>query len=176
MEGKEVSGPSTEVTRRIFFMRVVIGTLVTISGLILAVPYLRTIIRSAPPQKLAWTPVTDVSALPLNQPVNVKFEMVSEDAYIHGNAVKSVWVIKHSAEELTVFSPICPHLGCHFNWNPQVGDFECPCHGSVFTLAGKVIGGPAPRRLDTLPHKIENGTLYVEYEVFKVGIPEKVRV
>jgi Rieske Fe-S protein len=39
-----------------------------------------------------------------------------------------------------------------------------------------VISGPAPRPLDTLSHKIENGKLYVEWERFRVGVSGKVRV
>ena len=34
--------------------------------------------------------------------------------------------------------------------------------------------GPAPRPLDTLPEKVENGELWVEWERFKLGIHEKV--
>ena len=33
-----------------------------------------------------------------------------------------------------------------------------------------------PRPLDTLPTKIEKGELFVEWETFKVGIPEKILV
>jgi hypothetical protein len=39
-----------------------------------------------------------------------------------------------------------------------------------------VLGGPAPRRLDTLPVKIENGELYVEWKQFKSGTPDKIPV
>ncbi len=39
---------------------------------------------------------------------------------------------------------------------------------------GKVIGGPAPRPLDTLPYKIENGELYVQWKLYKAGIPQKL--
>jgi quinol-cytochrome oxidoreductase complex cytochrome b subunit len=39
---------------------------------------------------------------------------------------------------------------------------------------GNVLGGPSPRPLDTLPGKIEDGILYVQWEQFRVGAPEKV--
>ena len=86
------------------------------------------------------------------------------------------WVIKQSEAEVTVFSPICTHLGCHYDWYSQAKKFICPCHGSVFSMEGKVLGGPAPRALDTLPYKIENGDLYIQWELFRVGIPQKVRI
>ena len=98
----------------------------------------------------------------------------TEDAYIRETVLRSVWAIKHTESDVTVYSPICPHLGCGYNWNAQDQHFECPCHGSVFALDGQVLAGPAPRPLDTLPTKIENGELLVEWERFKLGIPEKV--
>jgi len=39
-----------------------------------------------------------------------------------------------------------------------------------------VLGGPAPRPLDTLPTKIQSEELNVEWKQFKAGIPEKVHV
>jgi Rieske Fe-S protein len=164
-----------ESTRRGFF-KVIIGAVASLMGLVLGPPFLRTVIHSTPPSKLQWSKVGSVDSLPIGQPKDLNFEMRSQDAYMHGEVSRSVWVIKHSSGELTVFSPICPHLGCHYKWNKQARDFECPCHASVFTSDGRVIGGPAPRSLDTLPHKVEKGELFVQWEEFKVGIPEKVRV
>jgi glycine/D-amino acid oxidase-like deaminating enzyme/nitrite reductase/ring-hydroxylating ferredoxin subunit len=44
---------------------------------------------------------------------------------------------------LHAFSAICPHLGCVVHWNSAERTFDCPCHGSRFDCAGKVINGPA---------------------------------
>lgn len=43
---------------------------------------------------------------------------------------------------------VCTHLGCLYAWEDVTSRFECPCHGSKFSLTGKYIGGPAPRSLD----------------------------
>jgi menaquinol-cytochrome c reductase iron-sulfur subunit len=40
----------------------------------------------------------------------------------------------------------------------------------MFDTEGKVVGGPAPRPLDRLPVKIENGRLMVQYQEFKSGV------
>jgi menaquinol-cytochrome c reductase iron-sulfur subunit len=85
----------------------------------------------------------------------------------------NIWAVKNSSSDVTVFSPICPHLGCRYKWHADSQHFICPCHGSVFSIDGKVLGGPAPRPLDTLPTKIENGELFVEWELFKEGISQK---
>jgi len=45
-------------------------------------------------------------------------------------------------------SPICTHLWCQVKWNRAERSWDCPCHGSRFDVAGKVIQGPA---VDDLP-------------------------
>jgi Rieske Fe-S protein len=49
---------------------------------------------------------------------------------------------------LFALSQKCPHLGCHVPFCESSGRFECPCHGSVYDLAGEYIKGPAPRGMD----------------------------
>jgi Rieske Fe-S protein len=44
----------------------------------------------------------------------------------------------------------------------------------VFDLDGKVLSGPAPRSLDTLDVKQENGRVLVKFEVFQLGIGNKI--
>lgn len=42
----------------------------------------------------------------------------------------------------------CTHLGCAVPFEPESGQFVCPCHGSAFTMDGDVLNAPAPRPLD----------------------------
>lgn len=44
---------------------------------------------------------------------------------------------------ITPTSPRCPHLGCALKYNKYEHSWDCPCHGSRFTKAGKVINNPA---------------------------------
>ncbi len=46
------------------------------------------------------------------------------------------------AEGVYAVSLICTHLGCVVKNIPE--GFECPCHGSKFTMDGAVTKGPAP--------------------------------
>jgi quinol---cytochrome c reductase iron-sulfur subunit, bacillus type len=160
-------------TRRGFF-KWAIGVLSVFGGLTLGIPLLRGLTSSPPKRKGRWSSLGEISSLPEGRPVDVKFESLSNDAYHYVEAIHSVWAVKHPNGMVTAFSPVCPHLGCHYLWNPGRDRFECPCHASVFSIDGRVLYGPAPRPLDTLPVKIENGLLYVRRERFKVGIPEKV--
>jgi menaquinol-cytochrome c reductase iron-sulfur subunit len=120
--------------------------------------------------------VTTVSALPINAPSDVTFSDKTTDAFIRETRLRSVWCLRRSATEVKVYSPICPHLGCRYDWRPGLGRFVCPCHGSEFSLDGRVLAGPAPRPLDTLPTRIREGELFVQWEIFKLGIRRKISV
>ncbi len=87
---------------------------------------------------------------------------------------RAAWLVKRTDSSVTAFSPSCTHLGCGCQWFPADRRFKCPCHGSVFDIAGKVLAGPAPRPLDGMPAKTEDGRLLVKFEVFQVGIARKV--
>ncbi len=39
--------------------------------------------------------------------------------------------------------PRCPHLGCALKYNPQEHSWDCACHGSRFSVNGKLLNGPA---------------------------------
>lgn len=170
-EQKNIAGSKT--TRR-KFLALVISVFASLNALVLAIPFVKSLVSVASRRKAEWSRVTEVGSLPEGQPVEVKFSATQEDAYHYANVLYSVWVIKYSSDKITVFSPICPHLGCHFLWDPKVERFECPCHASEYSLDGKVLYGPAPRPLDVLPHKIEQGVLFVQWKRFKVGTPDKV--
>jgi cytochrome b6-f complex iron-sulfur subunit len=54
----------------------------------------------------------------------------------------------------------CTHLGCMVE--PRNFGYECPCHGSRYTVEGKVVKGPASSNLPTLSiKKMEDGNLHV---------------
>jgi len=118
--------------------------------------------------------VPDFSSIPFNKPTKLTFQYVDNEAFLRQNEFHDIWVIKHSPTEVTVYSPLCTHLGCRYEWNPNQQEFACPCHGSVFDLQGHVMAGPAPRPLDLLSHKIEGGELYVQWKTYKPGIPRKI--
>lgn len=44
---------------------------------------------------------------------------------------------------LHLVSAECTHLKCIVKWNNDEKSWDCPCHGSRFTPAGKVMNGPA---------------------------------
>ncbi|NNC65970.1 MAG: Rieske (2Fe-2S) protein [Gammaproteobacteria bacterium] len=69
-----------------------------------------------------------------------------------------------SAAGVVAYSALCTHTGCDVaDWDAETLRFQCPCHDSQFDPAdgARVVGGPAPRPLPSLPLKLENGTLAV---------------
>jgi len=44
---------------------------------------------------------------------------------------------------LHVVSAVCTHMECIVKWNKAERSWDCPCHGSRFTIEGEVIEGPA---------------------------------
>lgn len=57
----------------------------------------------------------------------------------------------------------CVHLGCRVPWCQPSQGFECPCHGSKYSVIGEYFAGPAPRSLDRfVVEETETGELLVK--------------
>ena len=53
-------------------------------------------------------------------------------------------IIANTGNEVFVaLSSVCTHQGCAINYNHSNTNFPCPCHGSVFSVQGSVLQGPA---------------------------------
>lgn len=67
--------------------------------------------------------------------------------------------------EYLILIGLCTHLGCSPQFKPNRGELNrkwpgglyCPCHGSKFDLAGRVMkGAPAPTNLKIPPYRFLN--------------------
>lgn len=71
---------------------------------------------------------------------------------------KAVVVAQPTAGTAVAFSAICTHKGCTVA--PAGAKLNCPCHGSVFdAMTGKVLAGPAPRALTSVPVTVKDGAV-----------------
>lgn len=61
---------------------------------------------------------------------------------------EKIFVFRDREHGFAVASAVCTHLGCTVAYFSSDDRFHCPCHGSVFSAAGKVVHGPAPRPLN----------------------------
>jgi menaquinol-cytochrome c reductase iron-sulfur subunit len=53
----------------------------------------------------------------------------------------------------------CAHLGCPVRWVDAAERFICPCHGGVYDLLGRRVGGPPVRPLDRFYTRVSNGVV-----------------
>lgn len=172
----KIEDADIQISRR-GFLKASVAILASVSGLVLGLPLIGSLIGSSfRMNKSHFTKVGKVESLPFDSPTKLNFADQNADAYIRETTLRSAWAIKKSASDVTVLSIICPHLGCRTSWDNTSDHFTCPCHGSVFSKDGNVLSGPSPRALDTLPSKVDNGDLYVEWEQFKIGVPQKEAV
>ncbi|WP_025949219.1 FAD-dependent oxidoreductase [Geobacillus thermocatenulatus] len=60
---------------------------------------------------------------------------------------KRAGAYKDEAGGLHVVDTTCTHMGCELEWNSGDRTWDCPCHGSRFSIDGDVIEGPAKQPL-----------------------------
>jgi cytochrome b6-f complex iron-sulfur subunit len=71
-----------------------------------------------------------------------------------------LYVLALTGGSYSVVSPICTHRGCTVN---VTGDrLVCPCHGSTYDRAGKVLKGPAEHPLTRYPARVADGVLAID--------------
>jgi cytochrome b6-f complex iron-sulfur subunit len=79
--------------------------------------------------------------------------------------------VVNANNHLFALSQKCPHLGCRVPYCDSSGRFECPCHGSVFDLAGEWITGPAPTGMNQYPLTLDGRNVVVDTRTLKTGPP-----
>ncbi|MBI2844178.1 MAG: ubiquinol-cytochrome c reductase iron-sulfur subunit [Armatimonadetes bacterium] len=79
---------------------------------------------------------------------SLSFKVGSPSEFTSGEATllpDNQVAIFRDGEEFWSLTQVCTHLGCIVAVGPD--GFHCPCHGSHFSMDGRVLGGPAPRPL-----------------------------
>ena len=104
---------------------------------------------------------SDLSTIPTDTPTEIFFQRTSVDGWRVTNVKATAWVVKKPNNDVVAFSPQCTHLACSYHWDDPSHTFMCPCHNSVFSIDGQVLGGPAPRPLDRFQTKIAGGKLEI---------------
>jgi len=178
-------GPPSAARRRL------LSWVATASGVGAAVltagPALRAFLFPAfkRPPPTQWFKLGELGGFSLGVPTRVEFPDVVADAWVETRVVRSVWVYTDDGARFRAYNAHCTHLGCAYGFDAapdppfhrQPNVFHCPGHHGIFDpKTGRVLAGPPPRPLDALETKVMGGSLYVAYQDFRVGIPEKVAV
>jgi menaquinol-cytochrome c reductase iron-sulfur subunit len=194
-------GTPEEQSRRTFMVNAVIA-LGGVISLGLAVPLITSLVPAPDAVNDVWSPLTPQEWTDLQKatakPIKVTFSLHEVDGYLPpADTDEFVWAVKASetdfktarpelfagADKLpypvgymgfTIFSPICPHLGCRYSWVDAQNKFICPCHGSEYTNLGTHIAGPAPRGLDPLPLRDTSGKAELTWIEYKQNTPDLI--
>jgi menaquinol-cytochrome c reductase iron-sulfur subunit len=92
--------------------------------------------------------------------------------------VGSVYLQRTGDATVRVLNSVCPHLGCSVGYNASTQGYFCPCHRSSFTLDGAIADpkSPSPRGMDELEAVVRDGEVWVRFQNFRKGSPDKVAV
>ncbi|MDQ6612993.1 MAG: Rieske (2Fe-2S) protein, partial [Gemmatimonadota bacterium] len=126
--------------------------------------------------------VASISSLPKNgepRKVAVLDELVDAWNRTPDVPIGSVYVEKTGPKTVRVLNAVCPHLGCSVGLNAARTGFVCPCHKSSFSLDGRILdpNSPSPRAMDELHAEVrDNGEVWVKFQNFRKGTPEKIPV
>ncbi len=167
--------------RRRFLRRCTQGLLALITSLV-AVPVVAYVVaplrRHGAGKQGELVDIGPLAELPMGKWLLLPVEIVLQDGWEKVHQRHSVWVrrLGDSPSQISVLSPLCPHLGCPVNWLASENQFKCPCHGGVFSANGAHVSGPPPRSLDPLSFEIRAGRLWVRWEDFKIGVAEQIPV
>jgi menaquinol-cytochrome c reductase iron-sulfur subunit len=163
------------VSRR-SFLGVLLGFATVVMGAALSVPLIRFALHPllTKTTDIGWSDVGKVDEFAaLTAPVKRVIKVEQRDAWRKIVSEKPIYVLPGASGSVRVLSPICPHLGCSIPWNESKQQFICPCHVAVFAKDGARASGPAPRSMDDLDSKVEDGMLKVRYQYFRQLIPTK---
>jgi menaquinol-cytochrome c reductase iron-sulfur subunit len=167
-------------SRRDFFGWIVALGSAAIGGLLMvpgAAYVLDPVLRSTG-KKGRWIRVAELASLSKDQPVAAPVIGEQVDAWTKAPAVRlgTVWLRVLGEDKVAAWNAECPHLGCKVAFAADKARFGCPCHDSSFSLDGSVLGGPAPRGMDALEARVQNGHVEVRFARFRAQIKERIEV
>lgn len=123
--------------RRLLIQRVLMGTtaLVVMPGILTSC------------EKSEYKPV-DMAPKGPDIKTDIKIDITQSEYAVLGNAggskvVSGIIVVNTGTNGFVALSASCTHQGTQVSFNSKSNNLQCPSHGSVFSLTGSVLEGPA---------------------------------
>jgi menaquinol-cytochrome c reductase iron-sulfur subunit len=158
-----------------------------LGGLAYAVPALAGVVAFLNPLRQkseagAFRRLASLDMLPEDgTPLEVSVVADRTDAWTRfaNEPIGAVFLRRTGQDQIEALSVVCPHQGCSVQYEKEDGKFFCPCHMASFDLEGNRTDkvSPSPRPLDTLDvdqEKLQHGEVWVRYQRFRTGTPEKI--
>jgi Rieske Fe-S protein len=112
-------------------------------------------------RKSVWLPAAAFSDLDEGTPRQFALQVTRTDGATQVIDRRLVYLVR-TGDGVRALDSTCTHLGCRTRFNSDTNRIECPCHGGMYDAAGRVIGGPPPSPLQSLPARIEDDRVFVE--------------
>ena len=176
----ETAGETEDGIRRRDFLDIAAVSAAGIGGLAVVYPLVS---QMAPSKDVlaASTTEVDVSAVEPGQAIKAVFRKqplfirrltAQEIAEANARPVSSLRDpetladrTKEGREDMLVTMGVCTHLGCvplgaaEGEVKGEFGGYFCPCHGSHYDTAGRIIKGPAPTNLEVPEYEFTSDTV-----------------
>ena len=109
-----------------------------------------------------------IDHIPMDTPTPLTVGVTSGEAYDTTPVERIVYVVRKANGATLALTNTCTHMQCNVHWREDLQQFLCPCHGGLYDIDGRNVGGPPPSPLPQWVHDLreeEGGTvLYITNE------------
>jgi glycine/D-amino acid oxidase-like deaminating enzyme/nitrite reductase/ring-hydroxylating ferredoxin subunit len=88
-----------------------------------------------------------------SEKINGLSELAADEARVVKYENEKLAIYRDESGQLHAVNPVCPHAKCTVNWNRAEKSWDCPCHGSRFSMEGEMLTGPSRTDLEKVEVK-----------------------
>lgn len=158
----DFQGTPGVLARRGFLVRVVQVVQASIGGVLAFILGGAALAPTFSRREVRWLRASDIGAVPDDEPVAVTLRVARKDGASETVDRLVIYLVKVAPQQVRALDSTCTHLGCRTRFNPETRLIECPCHGGVYDLTGRVVSGPPPRPLDEIPARVDGSAVLVQ--------------